>query len=212
MAVAAVIVSHAIRDPRNTNLAEEWAFTGSSLITERRLGEAEAAYREALRRDPRSGLAWDGLGLTFYNQRRLGEARPAFERALSIDRENAKAIYHLALVDDREGRLGDAAAGYERARALSPFDVEVTRDLAHARRRLATELGMSGRTREAIDAMREVVSLTPENGEAWLDLCLLSLDQGDRVGAQAALARARTLGANPQRLQFALEALKRAGR
>jgi tetratricopeptide (TPR) repeat protein len=206
---AAVAVSHAMSDPRNLNLAEEWALTGSALITERDLPDAESAYRRALAWDPQSGLAWDGLGLTLYNGGRLAEARTAFERALAIDRHSSRAIYHMALLDDRQGRVSQAADGYERARALSPFDVEVTRDLARARRRLATELGMSGRTREARDAMERVVELTPDNADDWLDLCLLSLDLHDRERAVAALQQARRLGADPGRVDFTEKALMR---
>jgi tetratricopeptide (TPR) repeat protein len=208
-AAAAIALSHAVHDPRNTNVAEEWAFSGSALITEHRLDEAMAAYRRALELDSRSGSAWDGFGLTLYNQGRFAEARAAFERALAIDRDSARATYHLALVDDRQGRLAQAAAGYESALRLSPFDEAITRDLSEARRKLATELGMSGRSAEARDLMRSVVALAPRNGEAWLDLCLLSLDLGDAAGASAALQRAREFGADPARLQFAVDALAR---
>lgn len=211
-ATLAVAVSYAVSDPRNTNVAEEWAFTGSSLITEHKLDEAEAAYRRALQLDPQSGLAWDGFGLTLLNMGRLSEARSAFERAVAADRDSARALYHLAIVDEREGRLSHSAEGYERARELSPFDAEITGHLAEARRKLATELGMSGKTREARDTMRTVVELSPQNGDAWLDLCLLSLDLRDVDGASAAFQRARTLGADPVRLQFANEALTRASR
>ncbi|PYQ80581.1 MAG: hypothetical protein DMG03_22340, partial [Acidobacteria bacterium] len=65
--VAAIAFSRALNDPRNRNLAEEWAFTGSALITEHDLGGAEAAYRRALTLDPKSGFAWDGLGLALYD-------------------------------------------------------------------------------------------------------------------------------------------------
>jgi tetratricopeptide (TPR) repeat protein len=206
---AALAVSVVLSDPRNRNLAEEWAFTGSSLITERRLEDAEAAYRRALALDPQSGLAWDGLGLTLYDAGRLGEARPAFERALAIDADSSRALFHLALTDEREGRLAQAADGYARARALSPFDAEVTQHLAAAERKLAIELGMSGRSREALDAMRHVLDLTPRDGEAWLDVCLLSLDLHDTATAATALQRARELGAEPGRLAFAEQALAR---
>src|SRR5262249_20927037 len=135
-AAGAIAVSHLLSDPRHLNLAEEWALSGSALVTERNLPDAEAAYRRALAIDPQSGLGWDGLGLALYNGGRLIEARTAFERALAVNNQSARAIYHLALLDDREGRVSQAADGYERARALSPFDVEITRDLAKARRRL----------------------------------------------------------------------------
>ncbi len=208
-ALGAIVVSHVLRDPANVNLAEEWAFTGSSLITEHNLADAEAAYRRAIELDQDSALAWDGLGLALYNGGRLAEARTAFERSLALDSQSSRAVFHLALVDEREGQTARAADGYERALTLSPYDAEVKGHLAAARRQHATELGMGGRTREARDEMRRALEFAPEDGEAWLDLCLLSLDLGDRDEAAAALARAKNLGAEPQRLAFAEQALRR---
>jgi tetratricopeptide (TPR) repeat protein len=205
--VAAVVVCHIVSDPRNLNAAEEWALTGSSLVTERNLPQAEAAYRKAIALDASSGLAWDGLGLTLYNAGRLTEAREAMTRALAIDRDNARAIYHLALLDEREGRVKAAADGYARARTLSPFDAEITANLAAAWRRLATEMGMSGRSREALDLMQRVVELTPDNGDAWIDVAMLSMDLGDRNGAANALDRARKAGADAGRIAFAASAI-----
>lgn len=77
---------------------------------------------------------------------------------------------------------------------------------------LATALGMAGQSAEARVEMYRVVELAPTNGEAWLDLCLLSLDARDVNGASVAFQRARDLGASPERLAFASAALARAGR
>jgi len=201
--VAAIVSSHLLSDPRNLNVAEEWAFTGSSLITERNLQEAEAAYRRALALDPGSSLAWDGLGLAHYDAGRLREARESLARALALDPENGRALFHLALVDEREGKNLEAIAGYRKALALSPNDADVGRHLGGA-------LGMAGRSAEGRDVMQRVVELTPGDGEAWLDLCLLSLDSGDVRRAAGALARARELGAGADRVAVASQALDRA--
>ena len=208
-AIVAFAVSHIVHDGRNTNIAEEWALTGSALITERKLTDAEAAYRRALELDPRLGLAWDGLGLVFYDAGRLADARPAFERALAIDPDSARATFHLALVRDRGGDLEAAAAGYNRALLLSPFDTEITEHLAQVERKYGVQLGMAGRTAEARDAIQRAVNLRPDDGEAWVDLCLLLLDLGDREGAARALERGRERGAGPDRVAFAADALAR---
>jgi tetratricopeptide (TPR) repeat protein len=205
----AVAVSHLLNDPASRNPAEEWAFTGSSLITEHNLNDAEAAYRRAIALDSQSGLAWDGLGLALYDAGRLGDARAAFERALALDGDNSRALFHLALLDEREGKLAAAAAGYERALALSPYDAEVKGHFAAALRTHAIDLGMTGRTREARDELRRALSVAADDGEAWLDLCLLSLDLGQRDEAAAALQRAKNLGADPARVAFAEQALGR---
>lgn len=79
-------------------------------------------------------------------------------------------------------------------------------------RQLAVALGMAGRSAEAQTRMLRVVELDPTNGEAWLDLCLLSLDVHDARRAAVALQRATEFGAAPERLAFASEALARAAR
>jgi tetratricopeptide (TPR) repeat protein len=238
-AVTAICVSHLLNDPQNHNLAEEWAFTGSSLITEHNLAGADVAYRRALALDPDSGLAWDGLGLVNYNSGRLPEARDAFSRALAIDKGSARATFHVALLDQRQGDLPKAEAGYRRTLDLSPFDIDAVVRLgevlmaenkpsealpylrtaaeqmsndADAHRALATALAMTDQPASALPEMRRVVELTPANGEAWLDLCLMSLDAHEVRGAALALERARDLGASPERLAFASAALERAGK
>jgi Flp pilus assembly protein TadD len=183
--------------------------TGSALITERKLTDAEAAYRRALELDPRLGLAWDGLGLVFYDAGRFADARPAFERALEMDPDSARATFHLALVRDRGGELEAAAAGYKRALSLSPFDAEITEHLAQVERKYGVQLGMAGRTAEARDAIQRALNLRPDDGEAWVDLCLLLLDLGDRDGAARALDRGRERGAGADRVAFAADALAR---
>jgi cytochrome c-type biogenesis protein CcmH/NrfG len=203
VAILAFLVSHVRSDPRNRNLAEEWAFTGGALITEHNLPAAMDAYRVALRLDPDSSFAWDGFALAQYDDGKMADARSSLQRALAHDPENGRARFHLGLVEEFEHRYDDAASNYRAASALSPFDAE-------ASLRLATVLGFAGKTREARDAMREAVRLNPANGDAWLDLCLLSLDAHDADAAASELQRAESLGANPQKLAFASQALARA--
>jgi Flp pilus assembly protein TadD/4-amino-4-deoxy-L-arabinose transferase-like glycosyltransferase len=235
-AAAALVLSHLRDDPRNHNLAEEWSFTGSSLVTEHDLGGADAAYRQAIAIDSTSGLAWDGLGLVALDQGRLPAARDAFLRARSLDPDSARAAYHLGLVEEREGHLDAAIRDYLQARALAPFDLDVVRHAggallaaqrpgdalpllrtaadqlpndARAQYAYGTALAMTGASAEARAAIRRVVELEPSNGEAWLDYCLLSFDARDVEVAAAALERARALGAAPERVAAAAAAIQR---
>ena len=236
VAAAAVLVSHLLSDPKSHNLAEEWALTGSALVTEHNLAGATSAYDRALALDPDSGLAWDGLGLVYLNSGDLSKARQAFSRALAANPDNFWAVFHTALVDEQQDRLPEAIQGYRRALALSPGNLDVIRQLGEAlladnhpvdalsplqeavdvtpgdpklHWELATALGLSGKTADARREMEQVVSLAPGNGEAWLDLCLLSLDLHDVKAAAVALQRAREGGASPDRLAFASAALAR---
>jgi 4-amino-4-deoxy-L-arabinose transferase-like glycosyltransferase len=233
-ALAGVVVSHVLRDPSSRNLAEEWAFTGSSLITEHRLADAEAAYRRALEESPASGLAWDGLGLALLDERRWPAARAALERASELDRTSARTLYHLALVDEAQHDLDGASAHLRRSLQIDPTNLDAERHLAsdlirlqkdgeaipvlsdlvthapndaEAHRALAGALGGVGRLRDAKNELAISVRLTPSNGEAWLDLCLVSLDLGEVADAGSACRSAREYGASADRLAVAEKAL-----
>jgi Flp pilus assembly protein TadD len=235
LVVLAVAVSHAFSGTESHIVAEEWAFTGASLITEHRLTEAEAAYRRALELDSHSALAWDGLGLALYNGGRWSEARTAVERAAALEPISARISFHRGLLDEHEGRLPAAAAEFRDAMAIDPTNLDVDRHLASAlvqlhrddeaavvladviehdpndaasHRALAGALGATGHLQEAKQQLVMTVSLSPADGEAWLDLCLVSLDLGATDDAAEALQRARDRGASRDRVQFAAEALR----
>jgi len=234
VSVAAVVVSHILRDRQSTNLSEEWAFTGSALITEHRLPEAEAAYRRALAENAESGIAWDGLGLALFDEQRWSESRAAFERALRLDPESARTAYHLGLVDEAENRPSEAVAHLRAALHVDATNLDAARHLAaglirlrkddeaivvledlirhapndaEAHRALAGALGGVGRLRDAKEELAASLRLTPSNGEAWLDLCLVSLDLGEVKEAAEACRTARQDGAAPERLAIAERAL-----
>jgi 4-amino-4-deoxy-L-arabinose transferase-like glycosyltransferase len=237
MLVAAAVgvgASHVLGDPSSRNLAEEWAFTGSALITEHRLADAEAAYRQALAANSSSGLAWDGLGLALVDEQRWSEARSALDRASALDPTSARTTYHLALVDEAQSKPADAVVRLRRSLEIDPTNLDAARHLAsdlirlqrdeeaipilngivahapndaEAHRALAGALGGVGRLRDAKNELATSVRLTPSNGETWLDLCLVSLDLGEMNDAVSACRHAREYGASPDRLALAERAL-----
>ena len=237
MIVAAAVgvgASHVLGDPSSRNLAEEWAFTGSALITEHRLPDAEAAYRAALAANSSSGLAWDGLGLALVDEQRWSEARSALERASALDPTSVRTAFHLALVDEAQSRPADAVVRLRRSLEIDPTNLDAARHLAsdlirlqkddeaipvltgvvvhapqdaEAHRALAGALGGVGRLRDAKNELATSVRLTPSNGEAWLDLCLVSIDLGELKEAASACRSAREYGTSPDRLAIAERAL-----
>jgi tetratricopeptide (TPR) repeat protein len=233
-AIVGIAVSRLLFDPSSRNLSEEWAFTGSALITEHRLPEAEAAYRKALADDASSGLAWDGLGLALLDAQRWTESRTALEKASALDPGSARTAYHLALVDEGQGRPADAVVQLRRSLAVDPTNLDAARHLgsdlialrkddeaievltgvvahapndADAHRALGGALGGVGRLTDAKRELTTAVGLTPSNGEAWLDLCLVSLDLGEVKDGAAACRNARQYGASADRLAVAERAL-----
>ena len=233
--VVGIVCSSLLHDPSSRNLSEEWAFTGMALVSEHRPSEAEAAYKRALASDSASALAWDGLGVTLYDERRWPEARTALDRAAQLDPVNARTAYHLGLLDEAEQRPADAISALRRTLEVDPENVDAMRHLAsdlslvrrdaeavtvlrsivaatpddaQAHRTLAGALAGSGDLAAARAELNTALNLRPSDAEAWLDLCLVSLDLRQPGDAAAACGRARELGASSDRLQFAERALE----
>jgi tetratricopeptide (TPR) repeat protein len=118
------------------NLAEEHAFTGLSLLQEKRLEAAEAAYRTAIGLDD-SSFAWDGLGLVLLRRELRNDARDAFLRAVRINDRNATAWLHLGFSEEVLNNPRGAIAAYEKALSITPQRREVQDALNRARQRYA---------------------------------------------------------------------------
>ena len=90
--------------------------------------EAEAAYREAIARDPKDASPWNSLGNLLQDHlQRYEEAEAAYREAIARDPQNVAAWNSLgSLFCDHLHRFDDAAAVYARAIELDP-----TEEMAH---------------------------------------------------------------------------------
>lgn len=93
---------------------------GHLLHAEGNLTGAEAHYREAIRHEAGSGLAWYDLGVTLEDLGRSEEALPCYEQAVRSEPELADAHYNLALLYERAGRRRDAVRHLAIFRRLAP--------------------------------------------------------------------------------------------
>ena len=80
---------------------------------------AEAHYREAVRSDPDSGLAWYNLGVVQEDLGRPEDGLQCYEHAVRADPELADAHYNLALLYERAGRQREAVRHLAIFRRLS---------------------------------------------------------------------------------------------
>lgn len=109
----------------------KWHNWGHALhIKFARYADAEAAYREAIARDPKLVWAWTGLGnLLQYSLQRYTEAEAVYREAVSQFPSDDAWDGLGNLYCDQLNRLSDAADAYERALQLSP-----TSEIAHQNR------------------------------------------------------------------------------
>jgi tetratricopeptide (TPR) repeat protein len=119
-----------------------------------RTGEAENAFREAIRLDPARSDAHTHLGNLYADEQRLGEAESEYRRAVALDSLDASSRYNLSLLLEQTGREPEARRQLERASQLSPGDGDVLREYARA-------LEAAGETARARAVRARIAKLPP---------------------------------------------------
>ena len=151
--------------------------------------EAEAAYRRALRTNPRYAEPLSNLGVLAYTGRRYAEAASRFERAIAVLPTFADAYQHLGAARKALGAADDALAAYRTSARLSPLASEPLRGCALVLRE-------RGRLAEAVATLTSALRLAPAEAQLHMDLGITH-DYGERrEAAMAAYEAARAhLGA-----------------
>ena len=143
------------------------------------LDDAEAAYREAIRRKPESFAAFCNLGSVLVKRGRRAEAAESCRQALALKPDLAEAWLNLGLAQAGLGALDEAASSCRHALALRPESVE-------ARLNLGLALVEQGRLAEAIARYREGIRLRPDSSALESSL-LYALNLDPSVDAKALL-------------------------
>lgn len=230
-------LSHLVPPPDDRRLAEEWSFTGNSLVKEGDLAAAESAYRTALSENARFAPAWTGLGTIALRRSDIASAGENFRRAIAAEPSFARAHFLLGAASEEHGDLPGAVLEYGSARKLRPDDPDALRALGRI-------LSRMGRWTEAEEVARSFVRLYPEdagghldlarvetalhhapaavaeaaqctaldpsNADAWLLRGVLAIDSGNSADARTALQEAEAL-AGPGRppIEYAWALLER---
>ena len=79
---------------------------------------AASAFKLALARDPRSAIAWSGLGTTLYRQGHAAEAVDALKRAIAIEPKMVDAWYGLGRAYQQTGQAELSRQAFDRAERL----------------------------------------------------------------------------------------------
>jgi tetratricopeptide (TPR) repeat protein len=132
---------------------------GTVLRLEGRLPDAEACFRDALKRDHDYVDALIGLGQVEAERGDLASALKRFETAIEIDPHLFKAHYSLGRLLEAAGKTDDALAAYFRALEFEPNHPESSLRVA------AIQLARN-QPDQVLSRLDPVVELAPENGEA----------------------------------------------
>jgi tetratricopeptide (TPR) repeat protein len=88
--------------------------TGTRLLQDNRLEEAERYLKEAIDLDPLFVDAMDHLGMVYRRQNRLDEAEEMYLRSIAINDRNIVPYQNLAIVYKLKNRLNDAFELYKK--------------------------------------------------------------------------------------------------
>ncbi len=157
---------------------------GVLLIDERRLDEADAAFRRTLALDPDHEGAHYNLALTLAARDRREEAVVQFREAVRINPGNARTHKNLASALRAIGREEEAMRHLDEARRLEPGKAGDLNDLGLL-------LARKGRHAEAIGRFREALAIDATHADAHFNLALSLSATGAAGEALAHLAEAR---------------------
>ena len=112
--------AEAASPPTPRMAAQQAQDRGLRLYRERRYDDAEAAFTEALRLQPRFALAANNLGFVFYKRDQPVEAARWFQKAIDMDASRSLAWLNLGDAQLRAGEDAAARLAFARFTGLSP--------------------------------------------------------------------------------------------
>ena len=128
-----------------------------------RLEEAEAMYKDILRRQPDYIIGYDYAAYNLTKMGRGGDAIRLLEEAVGRGLATDQLLAHLGLYYQEAGRLEESVRALEKALALNP-------DAAEPHNDIGVSLYKSGRVEEAAVAFRKALSLNPHYAMAMNNL------------------------------------------
>ncbi len=202
---------------QNPNDGAGWDILAPIYFRTARLGDAELAYRNAIRLIGPNGARLSGLGETLVvaNDGIVTEdARSAFEEAVRLEPGNVRARFYVGVAQEQAGKAAEAKATFEAIAKASPPDApwmgmineHIAKNGGTAAAAPAAPSTLGGPSaddvaaaqnmsqgdrqdmiRGMVDSLAARLEADPNNIEGWLRLVRSYMVLGDRDKAQAAL-------------------------
>lgn len=162
---------------------------GETLAVQRKLPEAEKAYREALRVRPATPGVHLQLGELYATAGEWGKAAAEFQAETKARPGDAEAAYRLGHALLEQGKTKEARTQLERARELAPSMPETLYQLGKA----CSLTGDSAAAEKHWLAQLAIEKDTPLAAQAHFGLAALYRRQGQTAKAEAAMREYRRL-------------------
>lgn len=164
---------------------------------------AEVEGRQAVKDDPRSGVAWNALGAVEKLDGRRVEAEQAFQTALSVDSGNGPACGNLETMCREDGRSQEADA-------YRDLGLKIRNKDPYFQAFLAKEALANGQVDEAITHVRRALKLQRTEPDFYLILAQAELNRGEKDAAQKAVENAIrwSLPSQRKRMESKLDLIK----
>ena len=165
---------------------------GMALIELDRPDEAAGVLRRAVGLMPDSENGWRHLGIALMTVGDLGGAAEAFRAVLCLRPEGLPVMIDLANILFMLGQVDEGVGLLERASRLNRGDLSILRNLA----------GMyisAGRPGPALETLRQILELQPEDVLACCDAAWLHLGLGRHEEAAAMFRTLRRVDTEPER-------------
>jgi tetratricopeptide (TPR) repeat protein len=158
---------------------------GRTYLQMGRVPEALAEFKEAIRIDPISVLAYGNLGGTYlYQMGDVASALPVCQKVLELDPGNAWAQDSLGWSYFAKNELPEAQAAFEKAVAANPQGILSRYRLAHTHR-------AQGHYQQAIETLQQIQKVDPGETSVLYDMGVVYDRMGDHEKAHASFTRYR---------------------
>jgi serine/threonine protein kinase/Flp pilus assembly protein TadD len=138
-----------------------WVNLGGTYLSQGKIDEAVAAYRQAIELDMDPASAYSGLGNILQGQKKFDEAAVAYRKAIELDPKCAAGPYNgLGNALGSQERFDDAISCYRKAIELDP-----KQDGAYVN--LGEVLRHQKKFDEAAAAFRKAIELDPKDGTRY---------------------------------------------
>jgi eukaryotic-like serine/threonine-protein kinase len=161
------------------------------------LGKAEANCQKATELDDHLSSVYVTLGRIHDLAGNHDLAVQEFQRAISLDPRSPTALAGMARSQESAGHIADAETSFKQAAALRP-------DYWDGYEELGLFYDRQSKYPEAIEQLRHVVQLTPDNAQAFSNLGAIYIDAGDpKYLPDAEMALKKSLELNPTYAAYA---------